>query len=518
MARASADFHLAGLRTALLSRPHRSSLQEDTQRVNMNHQASGSSSANRERDETPDGDNLQAVQKRRRLSTSLAGDLDLEADPRFRDEDSDGCQTPPRDSHTPTSSVSRSIINSEQVEHGAEVSSSSAGQQQSSDHALAKADGRIQERVARSFRGRSDSLSSLSCNSRSSGEAPESTGLSPPTTSSQSVSSVPSSNDCALSLPRFPKNTKGHGSPWPQDYHTAFIRYIAQDPVLKRFMAEDARDGSRASFKRFSELTNGPSADSIYLMAKKYRETHENLREGLTSAARRTRTDAWTDSSDLSRLEECESSSKGWLRTLHNELFVGLQSVAARTVTPSSDQVARRTNAARQATSSDPATTSAAATSGSRPARSVTRILPVRKQSSQNAASSAGPSKAAPSVTALGRQEASLTSPMDAQFAGPQEQMKQQSVQLEHQARQIALLQANSERQSELLAQQAELLQRQSQQAERQALQAERNSLQVERSAQQADRQSQEFARQTQTLDSVKQQLESLHALMRDRA
>lgn len=304
-----------------------------------------------------------------------------------------------------------------------------------------------------------------------------------------------------LRLPRFEKPSHS-GKPWPAAYHTALIKFIAQDTILRGFMTVGTADGSTASLRRFSDLTEGPTAKTLQRVLTKYRNAYNTLKEGLSAGGLSTRTSNWTQPKDWAWLEKCESHHVvRWLRILHDEVFVDWHNGAPRAVMTATGETAGRPAAARASTRAVPSTSQAAQASPSALPRMPSVGAGLGAQLSKN--DSASSSTAAGPSSGIGTQLTSLTTRTESQFATLQEQLKQQGLQ-------IAFLQTQSEQQSQLLSEQAALLQQHADDAELKAKEAKAL-------AQKADAQAEKIDRQSDALKRVEEQLTSLLALARER-
>lgn len=340
-------------------------------------------------------DYLQATSKRRRLSPSTesaAGAGLPSACNNFADDDDDGCPTPPRESQSPSTSLSS--LDSAEAEP-MKPWATAAARERPPDHNIAP----TRDTHHTSGAGNGD----------------------PNTAESTKIDKLLA--DASQELAAKPKKALQQAA--PLEYDLALIKFTAQDVALRNFMTTGISKGVLPSCRRFYELRGGSKPMRVYDKLTKWRTLYRKTLEGLTSTSRTTRTTAWPRE-DLRWLEDCESrKSNKNLKSLHDEVFVGVQDGSA----------------------------------GAAPAASSAQSRPLTRWSDK---AGAGLVSNAPSSF---KPKHSLSFNTDHQLAAVEAQLNKQQDQL-------TVLHAQNAEQGRLLAERSELLSRQAQQAERQAKQA----------------------------------------------
>lgn len=140
----------------------------------------------------------------------------------------------------------------------------------------------------------------------------------------------------AFHYPQYDTSQIAGGKHRSAEYEESLVRFLARDDQLRAWAVGDTPRGSdvNARLQRFSDLTSGPSANSLCLMVVRWRNKYEDVSAKLTASGRATPTKSWA-STDLHLLEKFESHSQitsRWFRIWYNSIVLARCRPAASTM------------------------------------------------------------------------------------------------------------------------------------------------------------------------------------------
>lgn len=447
--------------------------------AHMDHSA-GSPSSIRQREESLTYDeDLQAAQKRRRLSAAHGSPYDAHAG--LRDPDSSlyddlyksdtpepKAQTPPRG--TPPHSFAE--VKLEPTERQSPRQLGDPAHNEHSDRSCSN-----QAAVSQSFRSDYNTVDTRESLDRER----HSTTSSHASTAARSLAGRPSAHvppaallsscESAMLLPKF---NPRYPNRWSAECEVALIDFVARDSYLCRWAtmqkpgerwpsSETDPRGVADSLQRFSDLTEGPPAHAVRYKLFTWRDIFNNFVPQLTPDGRATHISRWSlpDRELLQKYEMESRSPSRWLRHWFESVHLGATSSVSDAAT------VRRTRA----------------------------VL----------------SGAPPGSSHIG---ASLEGASDTESHSYRAQLAAMERGLKQQERSIALLQTRDEVQQQLVAKQTALLEKQAALLQSRTQQMERLEQTVERQAQAIERHAAASERQAHASEREAQKLERLAQLV----